>query len=101
MDPQVPQYSLQFWDVEWLLLLYLVIYEIPDVLYWVEVQKIATPVNGVNVFLFKPLLNDFCLMSWSTIRMKWSQSWTGQKGSRWCSSTPMEVSFCIATFFGR
>ena len=27
MDSQVPQRSLQFWDVEWLLLLQLVIYE--------------------------------------------------------------------------
>ena len=88
MDLQVPQCSLQFWDVEWLLPLHLVNYEILGILKRVEVGKIAMSVNGVYVFLFKPLLHLLCLMSWSTIRLKWRQSWIGQKGGRWCFSTP-------------
>ena len=56
MDPQVPQCSLQFWDVEWLLDLNLVIYEIPGILNRVEVGKIAMSVNGVYVLHFKGVL---------------------------------------------
>ena len=41
MGPQVPQYSLQSWDIEWLLHRYLVIYEIPGILNRVEVGKMA------------------------------------------------------------
>ena len=88
MGPQVPQCNLQLWDVEWLLSLHLVNYEIPGIFNRVVVGKIAMSVNGVYVLLFKPLLDLLCLMSWSTIRLKWRQSWIGQKGSRWCSSTP-------------
>ena len=88
MGPQVPQCNLQLWDVEWLLSLHLVNYEIPGIFNRVVVRKIAMSVNGVYVLLFKPLLDLLCLMSWSTIRLKWRQSWIGQKGSRWCSSTP-------------
>ena len=69
MDSQVPQHSLQFWDVELVLLLQFVIFEIPGVLNWVEVGKIAMSVNGVCVLLFKPLLHLLCPMSWSTIRL--------------------------------
>ena len=41
MDPQVPQCSLQFWDVEWLLPLHLGNYEIPGIVNRVVVGKIA------------------------------------------------------------
>ena len=78
MDPQVPQWSLQFCDAEWLLFLHLVNYEIPGILIWVEVGKIARSVNSVYVLLFKPLLHLICLMSWSIIRLKWRPSWIGQ-----------------------
>ena len=47
MDPQVPQCSLQFWDVEWLLPLHFVNYEIPGILNRVDVGKIAMSVNCV------------------------------------------------------
>ena len=57
MDPQVPQCNLQFWDVEWFLPLDLFNYEIPGILNWVKVGKIAISVNGVYVILFKPLLH--------------------------------------------
>ena len=70
MDPQVPQCSLQFWDVEWLLPLQIVNYEIPYILNRVEVRKIALSVNGVYVLLFKSLLHLLYLMSWNTIRLK-------------------------------
>ena len=50
MDPQVPQYSFQFWDVEWLFLLHL---QIPGNLNRVEFGKIVRSVNGVYVLLFK------------------------------------------------
>ena len=51
MDLQVPQSSLQFWDVEWLLPLHLVNYEISGILNRVEVPKIAMSVNGVYACL--------------------------------------------------
>ena len=88
MDRQVPQYSLQFWDVKWMLPLHLVNYEILGILNRVEVVKISMSVNGVYVLLFEPLLHLLCLMSWSSIRLKWRQLWIGKKGSRWCSVTP-------------
>ena len=88
MDPQVPQCNLQLWDVEWLPPPHLVNYEITGIVNRVEVGKIAMSVNGVYVHLFKPLFHLLCMMSWSTIRLKWRQTWIGQKGSRWCSSTP-------------
>ena len=40
MDPQVLQCSLQFWDIEWLLPLLLVNYEIPGILNRVDVAKL-------------------------------------------------------------
>ena len=46
--------GLLFWDVEWLLPLHLVNYEIPGIPNRVKVGKIAMSVNGVYV-LFKPL----------------------------------------------
>ena len=80
MDPKVPQCSLQFWDVESLLPLHLVNYEIPDIHNRVEVREIVMSVNGVYV-LFKSLLHILYLMSWITIMLKWRQLWIGQKGS--------------------
>ena len=71
MDPQVLPCSLQFWNVEWLLPLHLVNYEIPGIPNRVKVGKIAISVKGVYVLLFQPMLHLLCLMSWSTIRLKW------------------------------
>ena len=62
MDPQVPQCSLQFWDVEWLLPLHLVIYEIPGILNRVWVGKLQCQ---SMVFMFFSLNN--CCTSLSDV----------------------------------
>ena len=93
MDPQVPQCNLQLWDVEWLLPLYLVNYEIPDILNRVEVGKIVMSVYGVYVLLFKPLLHLLCLMSCSTITIM-----DRPEGEQMVFQYAIEVSFCIVTF---
>ena len=66
MDPQVPQCSLQFWDVVWLLPLNLVIYEIPSILIRVEIVKIAMSVNDVYVLSFLVLSVLCALHVWQT-----------------------------------